>query len=109
MIAALLGGVPGATAQTAEAAQPARDDRLRVYIGDLSPNVLTILGELGVDRRELGIRRVAGGGRRLEVVLREAEAAKLRAIGVGAGRVRLYDHHPRHRSRRLRVRAPVAQ
>ncbi len=72
---------------TANAAPQSSRDRLDVYVGELTPAELEAVVDLGVDRHDLSLSRVAGqdGDKaliRVETVLSTREAAKLRRQGI---------------------------
>ncbi|TDD17608.1 zinc carboxypeptidase [Kribbella turkmenica] len=75
---ALVAG-PGATAAPAQGG----GDGLEVYVGELDPQQLQKLADLGVDRQELSVGpKAADGKARVEVVITDRQATKLRTDGV---------------------------
>jgi Zinc carboxypeptidase/Immune inhibitor A peptidase M6 len=78
MLAGLLAAAPAAVA--AQGAEPGPT----VYVGQLTAAQVAALGEAGVDRHDLAVRRGAAAGRlAVEVVLTRGQAAKLNSKGFG--------------------------
>ncbi len=86
VLIAVLAVVAGALAAgpMATAAPPGQGgDPLEVYVGELDPQQLQKLADIGVDRHELSTGQKAAKGKvRVEVVITDRQAAKLRTDGV---------------------------
>ena len=85
LVGALLAAVPATTATSAPA--PRDPGVLDVYVAEVSPGQLEQVLALGVDRRELELLPPRGdsgkqGDVRVELILSDAQAAKLRDDGV---------------------------
>ena len=82
---AVLAVVAGALAAgPAASAGPGQGgDGLEVYVGELNPQQLQKLADIGVDRTELTTSKPAANGKRqVEVVITDRQADKLRSDGV---------------------------
>ncbi|TCC27621.1 M14 family metallopeptidase [Kribbella speibonae] len=81
---AVLAVVAGALAAgpAATAAPGPGGDGLEVYVGELDPQQLQKLADIGVDREGLTTGRTADGKAKVEVVITDRQADKLRSDGV---------------------------
>ena len=76
LVASILSGAPTASADPKDQAGPT------VYVGDLTPDQIKQVSDLGLDREELVSRGRAGDKMNVEVILTRQQAAKLKAVGV---------------------------
>jgi len=76
LVASILSGAPTASADPKDQAGPT------VYVGDLTPQQIKQVSDLGLDREELVSRGRAGDKMTVEVILTRQQAAKLKAVGV---------------------------
>ena len=81
---AVLAVVAGALAAgpAATAAPGPGGDGLEVYVGELDPQQLQKLADIGVDREGLTTGRTADGKAKVEVIISDRQADKLRSDGV---------------------------
>ena len=84
VLIAVLAVVAGALAagSAATAAPGPGGDGLEVYVGELDPQQMQKLTDLGVDREGLTTGRTADGKAKVEVVITDRQADKLRSDGV---------------------------
>ncbi|TDW79688.1 immune inhibitor A peptidase M6 [Kribbella pratensis] len=84
VLIAVLAVVAGALAAgpAATAASGPGGDGLEVYVGELDPQQLQKLADIGVDREGLTTGRTADGKAKVEVVITDRQADKLRSDGV---------------------------
>lgn len=80
-------GLMAATGPVAATPTPPGDDRLDVYVGDLTSGQVAEIVDLGVDRHELTLTRIPGesgakGQVRVEAILSRTEARRLAREGV---------------------------
>ncbi|MEV6268102.1 M14 family zinc carboxypeptidase [Kribbella sp. NPDC051936] len=106
---AVLAVVAGALAvgQAATAAPAPGGDGLEVYVGDLNTQQLQKVVDAGVDRADLATGKGAGGTTRVEVVISERQAAKLRSDGVDLKVKKVKGHTASEEAARLAAAGPT--
>ncbi|TWD81929.1 immune inhibitor A peptidase M6 [Kribbella amoyensis] len=78
----LIAGGLAAGSQATAAPPPSGGDGLEVYVGEVGPGQLQKLSEAGLDREDVATEKGANGKVKVEVVVTDRQAAKLRSEGV---------------------------
>jgi len=105
VLAVVAGGL--AVGQAATAAPAPGGDGLEVYVGDLNTQQLQKVVDAGVDRADLATGKGAGGTTRVEVVISERQAAKLRSNGVDLKVKKVKGHTASEEAARLAAAGPT--
>ncbi|MEV0795895.1 M14 family zinc carboxypeptidase [Kribbella sp. NPDC050459] len=105
VLAVVAGGL--AVGQAATAAPAPGGDGLEVYVGDLNAQQLQKVVDAGVDRADLATGKGAGGTTRVEVVISERQAAKLRSDGVDLKVKKVKGHTASEEAARLAAAGPT--
>ncbi|MGW5192470.1 M14 family zinc carboxypeptidase [Kribbella sp. NPDC004138] len=105
VLAVVAGGL--AVGQAATAAPAPGGDGLEVYVGDLNAQQLQKVVDAGVDRADLATGKGAGGTTRVEVVISERQAAKLRSNGVDLKVKKVKGHTASEEAARLAAAGPT--
>ncbi|MET9314829.1 M14 family zinc carboxypeptidase [Kribbella sp. NPDC003505] len=105
VLAVVSGGL--AVGQAATAAPAPGGDGLEVYVGDLNAQQLQKVVDTGVDRADLATGKGAGGTTRVEVVISERQAAKLRSDGVDLKVKKVKGHTASEEAARLAAAGPT--